>query len=335
MDISHLHFLRPWWLLAVIPAVGLTLGLYYYRAGENNWRTVCDPHLLPALTTSKRQGARRYPFVALVLVWCLAILALAGPTWSRLSQALYRSNDARVIAVDLSSALWATDLPPDRLTRMRFKLMDLLQRLPPGRTGLVAFSGEAYTVSPLTQDNNTLLSIVPALSPNVMPVSGVSMRAALERAGQLLKQGGANRGDIILLTANSPSSEDVATAQALANRGYTTSVLGIGTVEGAPIPDSQSGFLTNRNGQTYISKLYPARLQQLANAGGGRYVLFTAGNADVSRLARTALAQSFARNGEEYALTPLWRDEGRWLILAILPFAFWVFRRGLRERIET
>jgi Ca-activated chloride channel family protein len=292
---------------------------------SGDWSKVCDPHLLRWLSVKQvtEQGKPHGPWLG-GLALLIVILALAGPSWQKLPDTSYSVLDARVIAVDLSRSMLAGDLRPDRLTRARFRLADLLAETAEGQTGLVAYAGDAYTVSPLTSDTNTIANMLPALRPDVIPVAGSRADLALDRAASLLERSGYSRGEVLLVT-DSADSRDAARARELRDRGIITSVLAIGTPDGAPIP-SGSGFVSDRAGNVVIARMDRAELSSVADAGGGKYTELGQ-DAIASNPWRVQAGNEFARRDD--ALGERWKDAGPWLVLLLLPLALAGFRRGL------
>lgn len=321
-----LHFLRPWWLTALIPCVYLVWSIMQTRGSTTAWQRACDPHLLPHLLTKPQQAQRGLPIVILSLAWMLTVLALGGPTWSRTPTAVYRSVVSRVIVLDVSPAMLARDLKPSRMERAKFKVRDLLSAMDDGQVGMVAFSQRGFVVSPLTQDAATIAAMIPELNPGMMPVGGYNIANSLQKALQLLQQAGAHSGQIILITANTPTKHDVDVARQLRKQGYQLNVLGIGTTQGAPIP-SEQGFLQNQQGSIVTSRLNPSALENLATLGGGSYRTFTNTDTDVKSLLQTSLSLSQHAEKTQRKLSS-WRDQGRWLVLVCLPLAAFGFRRG-------
>jgi len=331
------HFIRPYWLLALIPVLILLWFLYKNLNHGNNWRQAVDKHLLPHLLIKNHGVAsswRNYWFLyVLALIWLIAIFALAGPSWSKRPQPVYRSQVAKVILLDLSQSMFAQDIKPNRLTRAKYKVLDILKEYPEGLTGMAVYSSEAYTVSPLTNDTKTIAAMVSVLSPNIMPARGSNIAAALKKAAQLLQQGNAKRGTIILMTDAKPSAEAYAEAEKVRAAGYEILVLGIGTQAGAPIPGVEGGFVTQQ-GKTYIAKLDNGALEKLARIGAGHYHIFTDNNSDINYiLAPTLRSRALTQAKKTDANTNLWNDEGRWFILLLLPFLLLMFRRGWLEDV--
>jgi Ca-activated chloride channel family protein len=325
MESLTLHFIRPGWLLALPLAVLLPWAWRRLRRPSGDWARVCDPHLLRWLSVEQGgAGAGRTGPLAAGLLVALAAMALAGPSWQKLPDASYSARDSRVIVLDLSASMLAEDLKPNRLTRVRFRLSDLLDEIEEGQLGLVAFAGDAYIVSPLTSDMNTIANMLPALQPNIMPVAGSRADRGMEMAAELLRRAGQVAGEILLIT-DSASAADIDTAERLAREGIRTSVLAVGTVKGAPIP-SGSGFVSDSAGGVVIARLEADSLRRLAAAGGGWFgVLDSGGAAEAFWLG--AEGSAFAQRDD--ALGERWKDAGPWLVLFLLPLMVIGFRRGL------
>jgi Ca-activated chloride channel family protein len=329
---SEFHFLRPWWL-ALLP-FGLALIWYLLgrSAARGNWLAVVDRALQPhVLARPDRFGARHWPMLAAVGAWLFAVLALAGPTWERLPVPAFRSADALVVAFDLSRSMDAGDVEPSRLARAKLKLLSLLERRESGQTALVVFSAHAFTVTPLTTDNRTIAALVNSLSTDIMPSQGSYPEAGLTRARLLLEQTGVTRGDILLITDSDVSDQSLAAAQEIRSAGFTTSVLAVGTREGAPIPERGAGFLTDSTGQVVVPQVDAAALRRLASAGGGRFAELAADDADLDTLfpaAASLLEGTVDSDDDGDYEADQWRDAGVWLAAALLPFLALGFRRG-------
>ncbi len=323
-DLDLFHFLRPGWLLLLPLALLLPWLWTRGQRPSGDWSRVCDAHLLRWLSVGREGKSRgKAGPLAAAAAMVLAILALAGPSWVKLPDASFTARDARVIALDLSASMLAEDLKPNRLTQARYRLADLLADAEEGQVGLVAFGGDAFVVSPLTSDMNTIANLLPALRPDIIPVAGSRADRALALAATLLERAGVGGGQVLLVT-DSADSRAAAAARSLRDAGILTSVLAAGTAQGAPIP-SGGGFLKDRGGNVVIARLEVAALQEVAAAGGGRYsVLGGARHAEV-----WADGDSLAFERRDQALEDRWQDSGPWLVLAVIPLLLVGFRRGL------
>lgn len=300
-----LHFLRPYWFLSIIPLLTVILGLRQHLYQSNCWKQMIDASLLEHLLVFPNSAKNYWPLILLSIMWFISVFALAGPTWEKHSQPLYQNQSAKIILLDLSSSMLAQDINPDRLSRAKYKVLDILENYREGQTGMAVFTSEAYTVSPLTYDTHTIALMVPELSPEIMPVLGNNIGAGLAEAEKLLQQGDAKSGTILLITDSIPNQNDQHIAIQIHNAGYDVSVLGIGT-----------------------TRLDIPGLEQLANAGGGRFSSFTNTGADIHYLLSQTLQKTQIEKAKKQNSTTLWIDEGRWFILLLLPFALLTFRRG-------
>ncbi len=325
--LAEFHFIRPYWLLAFVPLVVFLVWFARRSLAIHRWRDVVDPALMPHMLIGAGHGTRRRLTGALGLTGALMILALAGPAWERMPQPVFRSQDALVIALDLSRSMDATDVKPSRLARARYKISDILERRDEGQSALIVYAAEPYVVSPLTDDMRTIAAQLPALVTLLMPSQGSRADRALQKAGELLRQAGAVGGRVLLVTDGVNVDRDLSAASALLESGYRVSVLGVGTEEGGPIPGS-GGLIKRRDGSIVLARLEERGLREVATAGGGDYLRMTADETDVDRL----LADVEVRRAEteETGLdADLWREEGPWLLFPLLLLVALAFRRGV------
>ena len=213
---AEFHFLRPEWLWAVPAVIGITIMLARRHLAPGSWQAVVDPALVPyVLSTGQIQGLT-YRWWLILIGGILAALALAGPSWNRVEQPVFRSEQAIVIALDLSRSMDAQDLTPSRLTRARLKILDILEERSSGQTALVVYSSNAFTVTPLTTDADTVAALVNSLSTDIMPSRGSYPLAAINKGRQLLEQAGVGFGEVLLITdgGSSPAAEQAADAEA-------------------------------------------------------------------------------------------------------------------------
>lgn len=323
MNWADLHFLRPTWLLALLPAAWLFWLLWRNRLAGGSWSQICDSELLPYLLESQASPKQRQRLIGAVLATFICIFALAGPTWNRLPSPAFRNDSALVIALDLSKSMNASDTKPSRLTKARYKIADLLKLRKDGQTALLVFGGDAFTVTPLTNDNQTINSQLEALTTAIMPSPGSNLQLAITKAGELLHQSGLTQGHILLVT-------DSEVADAKPANDYSLSVLGVGSEGGAPVPIPGGGFLKDGSGNLVIAKLDSAGLAALATSGNGLYQAASAGDDDIQHLSALFNRAEPGSSREQADLQlDQWEDLGPWLTLLLLPWAALCFRKGL------
>lgn len=322
------HFLRPYWLLALPVLWGFVVLLARRRGRDGDWAALIDPDLLPGLRLNDGEPPGRTPWPWLFLAYTLAALALAGPSWERAPSPAFRGNAAWVIVLDLSPSMMAADLAPDRVTRARYAIDDLLSAARDVRVGLVVSGGEDYTVAPLTDDVATIRALLPPLSPDIMPVAGDDLAPALNRAGDLLRQAGIRNGHVVVLSDG--FSDPVAafgTAGKLRAEGDEVDTVGIGTPGGAPLVGTGGGFQKDAQGGVGIAHFDAGLLRQLAASGGGRYVDLANLNELIGTLQSSHERLDEARNRTDVRVAD-WLDGGVWLLPLILVAAALLGRRG-------
>ncbi len=331
--IESFHFVRPLCLLALLPLVWLLWQMHRSVQQDNQWRRVVDPALLANLVDDADAPVSRSPVWVIGALWLAAVIALAGPSWEQQRAPVFRGLSERVLVVDLSLSMNASDIQPSRIARVRQKLSDILDRSGDTQTALVVFAAVPYIVSPLTDDVQTIRSMLPSLATNIIPAQGSRTALALQMAQQLLESADSRDGSIWLFTDSAVNAESESAAAAIVEAGYNLSVVGVGSAEGAPIPKPDGGFVKDRNGNIVVVKLDTPPLQRLASVGGGVFTGLTTGDTDISRLysqAQAALQPDISTDvsDTEQRQTEVWLERGPWILLLLTPLTALLFRRG-------
>lgn len=294
----------------------------------NQWHTLIDARFLPFLIEGNMQKAKRYIYIMLISLLCFAVLILSGPTWKQHSSPVSQSSSALVVVWDLSPSMNVEDVKPSRLIRARLKLIDLLKQRTEGLTGLVVYSGEAHVVTPLTDDIKTIISLLPGLTPEIMPIQGSNTEMALETARQLLIDSKVGQGDILFLSdgVSQNAAEAIDNLEPMEN--YDVSFWGIGTNIGGPIPLSAGGFAKNNRGELVVAKLDESIMADIASNLGGLYVPFTNTSNDIDTLNNFKFKAPSESTRETERTFDQWVEFGPYFVLLLLPFAMFAFRRG-------
>lgn len=325
---TDFHFIRPEWFYAIVPLLILYALLLKHRLQSRSWQSFCDPDLLPHLFNQEQITQQKRPLFLLLLGGLICIIALAGPSWEKRPQPVFKKQSALVIVLDLSRSMDATDIKPSRLTRALHKIEDILNKRKEGQTALIVFADNAFTVTPLTEDNATISSQIKSLSSDIMPTQGSHADRAIAQAYRLFKQSSQPSGHIILIT-DGVSESTLAHIKKQRQSAYTISVLGVGTTEGSPIPLKNGGFFKDPQGGIVIPKLNTSRLQQLALAGAGSFRQLAANDSDITALLSPLNSFQSNTTGQSTELiTDSWFETGPWLLLLIMPIAALAFRKG-------
>jgi Ca-activated chloride channel family protein len=333
---AEFHFLRPLWLWAILPLLIMGGLLAYLNKQQSGWQSVLAGHLYKHIVSHANGKKLRKPLWLLTLGWIIATLALAGPTWQRLPQPVFQLHNGKVVLLDMSMSMRATDIKPNRLTRAKYKAIDLVKQISEGETGLVAYAGDAFTISPLSSDGQNLTMLIPSLSPEIMPIAGSDPALGLQAAIALLQNANYPQGEIFWITDGIDNRQMKEMSELLNASPYRLSVLAVGTEEGAPIQMQNGELLKDNNGAIVLPKLTTSNLKILAKQGDGRYAPMQADNSDIEYL----LAQNTLGTDEEQAdddtkkgaddnFGDKWQEMGPYLLLLLLPFAAYSFRRGL------
>ncbi|UXD87131.1 VWA domain-containing protein [Thalassolituus hydrocarboniclasticus] len=328
--LSQFHFLRPLWLLAALPAL-LAFSLLLQRAlSAGQWASVIDAHLQPYMLEQQLSGRRKAGLWWLLAAWLIACIALAGPSVEKLPQPLQKNQDALVIMLDMSASMGAQDLKPSRAVRAIQKVTDIVRSRADGLTALVAYAGDAHTVTPLTDDRDTIENLLPSLSPFIMPSPGSRPDKAISLAQQLVSDAGIQQARLLLLTDGIISKDIERIRNSLDGQRFQLKVLAIGTAEGAPVPMPGAGFLRDGSGTIVLPQLDLGPIRDLSRELNIPWQTLSINDSDWQSLL-PAQPQSFdpQETDSGFARFDQWHDAGYWLIFALLPVALLLFRRGV------
>ncbi len=280
-----MSFARPdlLWLVFALPLIVGAAIVAYARRRRRVAALLGDSALI------RRLGAddlERFPRRRLLLVTLAAAalgVAAAGPQWgARTVETQNRSLDL-VLALDVSKSMWARDLSPNRLERERLLAHRLLRELRGDRIGLVAFAGRAYVLSPLTVDHGALQLYLDALDPGIVSQGGSSLAWALRQAVDLARGQTVSRADraVVLITDGEALEDEsvvIQAAERAAAAGVVVFPVGVGTTDGAPIPEinpvtgQNMGYKRDASDQIVISRRDDRLLERIASITGGRYI---------------------------------------------------------------
>lgn len=326
--LSHFHFLRPWWLLGLMPAVLLVWAVRRRGDVRRRWRETIAPHLLDALMLGERRRLALRPVHLTALLLALGAVALAGPSWRQERPPFLDDKAPLAIAVDLSPSMDAVDVTPTRLERAKLKIKALLARRDGGRTALYAYAGSTHLVLPLTDDASLLQTFADALQTRIMPVSGRDMAQALRVIDADLKREPVPGTILFLTDAVDPAAAAAFRAQAGSGRSQPV-VLALGTAQGGPLRNAAGGFV-EQDGARIFARLDVKALERFGDDSGVPVATFTPDSDDdvawVQRHVQSHLERMQAGDRTR------WKDEGWWLVAPIALLAVLWFRKGWTVR---
>ena len=322
------HFLRPWWLLGVVLFFVVSPWLWKLFTTRSGWHQVIAPHLGPALLGQNRSTRQRGWFAVFSAGWMITCAALAGPAWERLPTASIETERSAIIVIDMSLSTRASDISPDRLTRLRFKALDLLAALEGSQVGLIAYAGDAYAISPLTRDFDNMRGMIPALSPEIMPVPGNYPLRAFNEAHRMATDAGFARAEIYWLSAGMGLDDYQEIRRFMQNTNHRVSTLVAGEEDRSPIRLATGDILRDSLGRLSMAELNEGLFERLSREYHGRHARLQADNQDIEYI--TAQGPWHEQSTEDESQTSdQWRDRGPYLAWLLLPLALLAVRRGV------
>ena len=313
MNFLHVNLLLG---LLLIP---LMLGLHIYSQQQKKrlLRQFANEVLWPRLVSIPSVHNLRVKLLLLLGGMALGIIALAQPRWGFQWEELQHRGIDIIIAVDVSQSMLAEDISPNRLTRAKREVIDLLTMVQGDRVGLVAFAGISFLQSPLTVDYKAIEIFLDALDTELIPVPGTAIAHALQTSMQAFSETPRNARAIILITDGEDHSGELTSMGEQAHkRGVKIFVIGIGKSEGVPIPNPQGGLLKNKQGELVMSKLNEIALQELALATGGSYVQSVTGDLDLEKIYLQDIRENLQSSELQTARRRLWNEQFQWFVLA-------------------
>ncbi|RBW46104.1 hypothetical protein DS885_08860 [Psychromonas sp. B3M02] len=323
-----LEFLRPYWLIGLV--IIFALSLWRYKQGKNQSSDVIANHLSEHLVTQPE--SKKSNRVALSILAIIACIALSGPSIRSVKLPVYEIQQAQVIAFDLSYSMYATDVKPNRLNQAKYKAIDLLKQWSEGDKGLIAYAGDAFTITPLTKDSNAIINHIPNLSPDLMPARGSRPDLALAKAITLLKNAGYQQGHIVFISDGVDQESADKMQEMLEGTDFMVSVLAVGTPEGAPIKLSDGSLLKDNSEKIIIPKLATETLYPVVQSTHGLYTRFDHTGNDVLRLAAHYNSEQLNKQQDEQANNSNSEqliDDGYWLGSLLIPLFLLLFRKGV------
>lgn len=278
------RFSDPAWMWALI-AVPILIVLLRVAAVRRRRALdmFADAELVEKLTANVDLVARRWKSALLVLAVALLAVAIARPQFGSRVETVRSIGQDIVVAVDLSQSMLAEDVAPNRLERARLAILRLMGQLDGDRIGLVAFAADAFVQSPLTIDYSAAGLFLGAMHPDLMPVQGTDLGAALRVSLDALEQG-ARDARVIVIVTDGEDHEDVFSEELrrAVETGVRVYLVGIGSTEGVPIPQfdeagQQDGFLRDEDGSVVTTRLAEETLQRMVREAGATYVRAGAG----------------------------------------------------------
>lgn len=266
------------WLLLLIPLFILLFIVSDYLRNKK-LKKLGDKNLINSLMPDYSKYRIIVKNILILISLIFLILAAARPQSGNKVKVRTTKNREIIFALDVSESMLARDIKPNRLHRAKHIISELYQKNPYDRMGLIIFAGEAFVQIPLTSNFSNSDVILSSISPDIVPIQGTNLSSAIKLAVNMFDKSDTESQKLILILTDGENHEHraIETAKNAKKQGIIISTAGIGKSSAVPIPNPKTGeYKKDKNGKTVLTKLNKIILQQIANAGGGKY--FDTGN---------------------------------------------------------
>jgi Ca-activated chloride channel homolog len=283
---GFIHFL---YLLALVPAL-IAFFIYAFRRKRKALALFGNLDLVKLLSASVSRKRQVWKAGLLVMAVLFLVIALARPQFGTKMKMVKREGQDIVVALDVSLSMLAEDIKPNRLEKARHEISTMIDKFQGDRVGLVAFAGKAFVQCPLTLDYGAAKMFLDAMEPGLIPTPGTAVGEAITRSVSCFTAQERKHKILILITDGEDHvGEPLEAAKAGAKEGVVIYTVGIGSLEGVPIPVTDdrglsTGFKKNREGGVVMTKLDELTLEKIALETGGKYYRATPGEAELTRI---------------------------------------------------
>ena len=294
-----------------------------------------NPGLLRFLMPESSVPRMHVKFWLIFITAILLVIIIIGPQSGAKKESTKREGIEVMIALDVSNSMLSKDkdLYFSRLEKAKQIISKIVDDMNNDKVGLVVFAGDAYVQMPITSDYVSAKIFLSSINPSLVPVQGTAIGKAINLSESSFTSNEMPGKAIIVITDGENHEDDaVAAAKQAEANGKRVHVIGIGSLDGSPIPIGKTNdFRKDKDGNFVVSKLNESMCQQIAQAGKGIYA-----RADNSNGALKALKKELdgMKKGESegtvYAeyneLFPIFA----WFVLVLLIAEFFILDRKNR-----
>jgi Ca-activated chloride channel family protein len=266
-----------WYLLLLLTVPLLGFVMLRFLKWRNERKNRFAEHRFQEMLFEKKSGfSKIFPILYLLAIIFLILSIVDFLSGKEKVKSLQKMNNI-VYVLDVSNSMNAEDVQPDRLEEAKNITIQSLEKLKNAKVGLVVFAGNAVSVMPLTTDYSAAETYINAITSNIIQIQGTDFLKAMETAVQKFKNIPKNSRQIILISDGEDNEGNIAEAIKLAEKeGISVISVGVGTEEGAPVPEyllgQLMGYKTDLEGETIISKKQTKALKSIAASTGGNYI---------------------------------------------------------------
>lgn len=263
-------------LLAIIPLlIALYILAVYLR--KKSIDKYGNFELLKQLMPNYSKGRLNVKFIIFLLSLSSLLIAICRPQFGSKLEEAKRSGVEIVIALDVSNSMLAEDIQPNRLERAKRSISKMIDKLQNDKIAIIVFAGDSYTQLPMTTDFGAAKMFLNTINTSFVPKQGTAIGSAIDLAiHSFSPESTAGKAIIIITDGENHEDDALAKVKEAQERGIVIHTIGMGSVQGAPIPVynkyRQKDFRKDRSGNVVITKLDEKSLQEIAMQGQGVYV---------------------------------------------------------------
>ncbi len=301
---QELHFLRPYFLLALVLPVVFFWRTFKGGSAQSTWGRVCDAHLLQFLLVKNGGGTnRRIPLILAAIIAGLTIVALAGPTFTKKENPALSVENPLMFVLNNSSVMLEKNVTPNRLERAKYIIGDLLSALDGAETGLLVYSREPFVISPMAEDPTIIGGLLPSVEFDVMPENGDRLDRAIDMAVERMQAGGYNFGNLVILTSDVGEMFDASleSAAKAVSHGFAVNIINVNTESNE-------------------------KLKMVAAKGNGIYLNY---NQNLTELSNKINNLFHKRIKQSENMQNVWLDAGYYLFWLPALLLLYFYRRGM------
>jgi Ca-activated chloride channel homolog len=281
------HSIYLYGLVLLIPFTLFFLWYLWWR--RKNMAKFAELGLLPVVAPRRSLLRHVVKFVLLIIALPLLIITLCNPQAGSKIEKVKREGVDIVIAMDVSKSMMAEDVKPNRLVREKMFVSKFFDELSDDRIALIVFAGKAYQQMPMTVDYSAGKMYLENVNTESVPTQGTSIAEAVNMARKSFNVKDKKHKVLILITdGEDHEGADIEAIKEAVKEGVVVHTVGIGTEEGAPIPEYHDGvrgeLKKDENGSIILTKLNKALLTELAEAGHGKAYILNSGNEPVKAI---------------------------------------------------
>jgi Ca-activated chloride channel family protein len=313
------YFPQYLWFLAALP---LLLAIFLladkYRKGRS--KKIGRSQTVSRLFGRANLVASNLSLIAFIIGLAFIIAAMARPQYPGGVEKIETRGGEIVVALDLSLSMTAQDFQPNRLEKAKREIIDLVEKLKAQTVGLVIFAGQAFVQCPPTIDYSAFRMFLDVADVGMISDTGTNLADAISVSTKLLDDNAPVDKAIIVFTDGESFEGDAEKAAGeAADKGIKVYTIGVGSVNGRPVPDPYGkGLKKNDSGEIVISRLDPDILSKVADKGKGKFFRATPGESELDDL--YADIKGLKGQEKERKFRTLYNEKYRWPLLPGIAF---------------